>query len=189
MGGGIRLWASPHMGHPPACDPPPAAHLEGNTAHGQVAAVLEQSEVLGHQSSRVHHALGGLCVVAQLRVLPRHVLQPRQAQVWGALVAPGNPGSQGRSREEDGVSPCSQCLRLTYPPCTRYRPICPTDWPVSLPVPCSPVHPLTCLLTCPFLTCALTWPLTPPVCGWAWLMAMPRPPHLYMRSTSISGSS
>lgn len=87
------------MFHPlptPPSTPPPAAHLEGNAAHGQVAAVLQQSEVLCHEGSCMYHALCGLRVVAQLCVLPRHVLQPCQPQVRGALVAPCDPGAQVR---------------------------------------------------------------------------------------------
>ena len=97
MGSSVRAWFLPHMCHAlPLPTTPPTTHLEGNTAHGQVAAILEQGEVLSHQCGRVHHALRSLRVVAQLCVLPGHVLQPCQPQVWGALVATGNPGAQVR---------------------------------------------------------------------------------------------
>lgn len=66
-------------------------HLKCNTAHREVFPVLQHAQVLGHQGCRVHQALGGLGVVAPLGVLPCHVLQPRQPQVGGILVALGNP--------------------------------------------------------------------------------------------------
>ena len=66
----VENWEHPTRATPPpATTPSPATHLEGNAAHRQVAAVLQQREVLGHQGGRVHHALRGLRVVAQLRML------------------------------------------------------------------------------------------------------------------------
>ena len=78
--------------------------LEGDTANGQVAAVLQHVEVLCHQGGAVHQAVGCLRVVPSLRVLPRHVLQPRQAQVRGVLVALSAPegGGWGRKTENQG---------------------------------------------------------------------------------------
>lgn len=67
-----------------------SAHLEGHTAHRQVATVLKKGKVFSHQGSGVDHALGSLCVIAQLRMFASHVLQPCQPQVWRALVSTGN---------------------------------------------------------------------------------------------------
>lgn len=137
VGGGIRPWAQPGCHPLPITPPPPppAAYLEGNTAHRQVATVLQQGEVLSHQGGSVHHALGGLRVVAQLCVLPRHVLQPRESQVRGALVAAGDPGTWEVGGEEDGdvlpvISLPSPCLgrllaaHLPLSPPTPPSPVC-----------------------------------------------------------------
>lgn len=83
-------------------------HLEGHTAHRQVATVLEEGKVLGHQGGCVYHALRSLCMVAQLGMFASHVLQPCQPQVWRALVPPGNSGVQN-SRD------MSTCLCLPSP--------------------------------------------------------------------------
>lgn len=71
-----------------------STHLEGHTAHRQVATVLKEGKVFGHQGGGVDHALGSLCVIAQLCMLASHVLQPCQPQVWRALVSTGNSGVQ-----------------------------------------------------------------------------------------------
>ena len=71
------------------------ADLEGDAANGEVAAVLQHVEVLGHQGGAVHQAVGRLGVVAPLRVLAGHVLEPRQTQVRRVLVALGDPGGDG----------------------------------------------------------------------------------------------
>lgn len=75
-----------------------STYLEGHTAHRQVATVLEEGKVFGHQGSGVDHALGSLCVIAQLCMFASHVLQPCQPQVWRALVSPGNSGVQDSRR-------------------------------------------------------------------------------------------
>lgn len=67
------------------------AHLKRDTAHREVFPVLQHAQVLSHQGCRVHQALGRLSMVAPLRMLPCHVLQPRQPQVGGILIALGNP--------------------------------------------------------------------------------------------------
>lgn len=70
----------------------PSTDLKRNAANGQVATVLQHVEVLRHQGRAVDQAVGRLGVVASLAVFPRHVLQPRQAQVRRVLVALCNPG-------------------------------------------------------------------------------------------------
>lgn len=50
------------------------SYLEGDTANRKVLSVLEHAEVFGNQGGTVDQALGSLCVVVPLRVLPCHVL-------------------------------------------------------------------------------------------------------------------
>lgn len=68
--------------------------LEGDASHRQILAVLQHAEVLGHQSGAVHQTLSRLGVVVPLRVLPRHVLEPREPQVRRRLVAFGDPAAE-----------------------------------------------------------------------------------------------
>lgn len=49
-------------------------YLEGDTANGEVATVLQHVEVLGYQGSAVDQAVGGFSMVASLGVLSGHVL-------------------------------------------------------------------------------------------------------------------
>lgn len=65
--------------------------LEGHASHGQVLAVLQHAEVFRHQGGAMHQTLSRLGVVVPLRVLPRHVLEPREPQVRRRLVAFGDP--------------------------------------------------------------------------------------------------
>lgn len=71
--------------------PAATSDLKGDASHGQVLAVLQHAEVFRHQSGAVHQTLGRLGVVVPLRVLPRHVLEPREPQVRRRLVAFGDP--------------------------------------------------------------------------------------------------
>ena len=75
------------------------SYLEGDAAHGQILAVLQHAQVLGHQSGAVHQTLGRLSVVVPLRVFARHVLKPRQPQVRRCLVALCNPGDTDTSQK------------------------------------------------------------------------------------------
>lgn len=103
----------------------PITNLEGHTAHRQVAAVLEEGKVFGHQGGSMYHALGSLCMVAQLCMFASHVLQPCQPQVWRALVPPGNP----RVHVSRGVSACP-CL--SSPPLPAFLLVCPSNHPLLL---------------------------------------------------------
>lgn len=71
--------------------PASTSDLEGDAAHGKVLAVLQHAEVFRHQSGAMHQTLSRLGVVVSLRVLPRHVLEPREPQVRRRLVAFGDP--------------------------------------------------------------------------------------------------
>lgn len=69
----------------------PSIYLEGHTADREVAAIFKHVEVLGHQGGAMHQAVCCLRVVASLRVLPCHVLQPGESQIWRVLIALSNP--------------------------------------------------------------------------------------------------
>lgn len=85
----VKIQAKTQCVHPAA-----TSDLEGDASHGQVLAVLQHAEVFRHQSGAVHQTLSRLGVVVPLRVLPRHVLQPREPQVRRRLVAFGDPAAK-----------------------------------------------------------------------------------------------
>lgn len=124
-------------------------NLEGHTAHRQVAAVLEEGKVFGHQGSSMYHALGSLCMVAQLCMFASHVLQPCQPQVWRALVPPGNPRVQG-SR---GVSACPCLSSLTSP---AFLLVCPFNHPLIAQSWLRPTHPVPLFSTLLLILTALS---------------------------------
>lgn len=74
--------------------PAATSDLEGDASHRQILAVLQHAEVFRHQSGAVHQTLSRLGVVVPLRVLARHVLEPREPQVRRRLVAFGDPGAE-----------------------------------------------------------------------------------------------
>lgn len=115
--------------------PPSDPYLEGDTAHRQVATVLEEGKVFSHQRSCMYHALGSLCMVAQLCMFASHVLQPCQPQVWRTLVPPGNP------RVQDSRV-MTACL-LVWPRCSPT--VCPFNHPfIAWPLPAPLTQPLSC---------------------------------------------
>lgn len=67
------------------------SYLKCNTPYREVFSVFQHAEIFSHQGCGVDQALGWLGVVAPLRVLSSHVLQPCQAQVRGVLIALRNP--------------------------------------------------------------------------------------------------
>lgn len=84
--------------HYPAEKVERAPHLKADTAHGQVAVVLQHAQIFCHQGRRMHQAHGGLRVALLLGVFLCHVLEPGQPQVGRCLVTLGN--------SEDGVRKC-----------------------------------------------------------------------------------
>lgn len=127
----------------------PITNLEGHTAHRQVAAVLQEGKVFGHQGSSMYHALGSLCMVAQLCMFASHVLQPRQPQVWRALVPPGNP----RVQDSRGMSACP-CL--SSPTSPAFLLICPSNHPLIAQSWLRPTHPAPLFSTLLLILTALS---------------------------------
>lgn len=66
-------------------------YLEGHTADREVAAIFKHVEVLRHQGGAMHQTVCCLRMVPSLRVLPCHVLQPREPQIRRVLIALSNP--------------------------------------------------------------------------------------------------
>lgn len=67
------------------------SYLEGNAADRQVLVILQHAQVLRHECRSVDQTHGRLGVTISDVVVLRHVLQPRQPQVRGGLVALRNP--------------------------------------------------------------------------------------------------
>lgn len=71
-------------------------YLKADTAHREIAPILEHAQVLCHQRCSMDQAHGCFCVALPLGVLLCHVLQPRQPQVWWRLVSFCNSKNRGQ---------------------------------------------------------------------------------------------
>lgn len=74
----------------------PHTDLKCDTSNWQVAAIFQHVEVFCHQCCTVDQTVGSFSMVSSLTVFSCHVLEPRQTQVRGVLVALCNPEKKER---------------------------------------------------------------------------------------------